>query len=75
MKPIIIPHQQLSEDALTKLIEDYVTRDGTDYGQVESSLSAKTERIRRQLQSEKIVIVFNSESETCSIISKDRIPN
>ena len=30
--PMLIPHDQLEPDTLTRLIEDFVTRDGTDNG-------------------------------------------
>jgi len=29
---MLIPHDQLESDTLTRLIEDFVTRDGTDNG-------------------------------------------
>ena len=35
-----IPHDQLSPQALRGLIEEFVTRDGTDYGTTEASLAA-----------------------------------
>jgi uncharacterized protein YheU (UPF0270 family) len=39
---MIIPYTELSEDALEALIEDFVTRDGTDYGWDEMSRQEKT---------------------------------
>ena len=71
---MIIPHQQLSSDALSALIEDYVTRDGTDYGVSEASIESKSRQIRRQLEQGNIVIVFDNVTETCNIIRKEDAP-
>jgi uncharacterized protein YheU (UPF0270 family) len=68
---MIIPHQQLSQEALIGLIEDFVTRDGTDYGASEVSLMQKSQQVLRQLQQGKVVIVFDPASETCNILRKE----
>lgn len=73
---MIIPHQQLSADALNALVEDFVTRDGTDYGTMEVSLAQKSRQVIRQLQQGKIVIVYDAATETCNIVRKeDAIPD
>ena len=41
MSAIIIPYDQLSIEALKGVIEEFVTRDGTDYGEIEVSLEIK----------------------------------
>jgi hypothetical protein len=61
----------LSHQALDGLIEEFVTRDGTDYGTEERSLDDKKDAVRRQLDCGEIVIVFDPETETSNIISKD----
>jgi len=65
---ILIPYDQLSPEALTGVIEEFVTRDGTDYGEREVSLEEKTARVKRQLGTGKAVIVFDTELETCTIL-------
>ena len=40
---MIIPYHELSQAALQALMEDFVTRDGTDYGLVEMSMQGKSE--------------------------------
>ena len=65
---LLIPWEQLSPEALAGIIEEFVTRDGTDYGRVEVSLADKTARVRQQLETQKVVIVFDPESETCTIL-------
>lgn len=68
---MIIPHAQLSADALNGLIEEFVSRDGTDYGIDEISLAEKTRQVLRQLDQGKIVIVFDAATESCNIVRKE----
>ncbi len=44
--------------------EEFVTRDGTDYGEVEVSLDAKVAQVHSQLKSDEAVIVFDQKTET-----------
>jgi len=67
---MIIPHEQISADALQGLIEEFITREGTDYGETEVSLAQKVEQVKRQLIRGEIVIVFDTASETVSILTK-----
>lgn len=66
-----IPASRLSRDALDGLIEEFVTRDGTDYGEQEYTLEEKKNAVARQLERGEVVIVFDPESETCNIIPKN----
>jgi len=66
-----IPASRLSREALDGLIEEFVTRDGTDYGLQEHTLEQKKSAVARQLDRGEVVIVFDPESETCNIIPKD----
>ena len=58
----------LSREALRALVEEFVTRDGTDYGAVERSLDAKVADVLRQLDRGEVRIVFDPESETTSLV-------
>ncbi len=64
---MIIPYERLSADVLQALIEEYITRDGTDYGEIEVSLSDKVEQVRSQLRDKDIVIVFDPTLESASL--------
>ena len=68
MTAIKIPYAQLNPETLNSVIEEFVTRDGTDYGEIEVSLETKTSQVLGQLKSGKAVIVFDQESETCNIL-------
>lgn len=67
---MIIPYEQLSSDALQGLIEEFITREGTDYGMEEISLDTKVEQIKQQLKGREIVVVFDVASETVSILPR-----
>jgi uncharacterized protein YheU (UPF0270 family) len=67
---MIIPYQQISPDALQGLIEEFITREGTDYGEAEFSLEQKVKQVERQLTRGDIVIVFDVATESVSILTK-----
>lgn len=68
---IEVPPSRLSPEALDWLVEEFVTRDGTDYGEHEQTLQAKKRAVARQLERGEVVIVFDPGSETCNIVPKD----
>lgn len=70
---IIVPYQKISADALQGLLEEFVTRDGTDYGSIELSLAEKVQRAQHQLQLEEVVILFDETTETCNIVNKQEL--
>jgi len=73
MTSIIIPYDELSKEALQGVIQEFVTRDGTDYGEAEISLETKAQQVLNQLHTEKAVIVFDQKTETCNIVSIDTL--
>jgi hypothetical protein len=70
---IIIPHDQLQPDTLQAMIEEFVTRDGAVHGHTDTPLNEMMEAIRRQLASGEVVIVFDEEEETCTIVRKEQM--
>jgi uncharacterized protein YheU (UPF0270 family) len=63
-----IPHRQLSAEALRGVIEEFVTREGTDYGAVSVCLSDKVRQVRDQLDRGEALLVYDPETSTCNII-------
>ena len=63
-----IPHDRLAPETLTALIKEFVNRDGTDYGEREASEQSKVQQVRAQLDRGTVVVVFDSESETCDLL-------
>ena len=70
--PIDVPYTSLSDDALRGLIEEFVTRAGTDYGTVERTLEDKIADVRRQLARGEVKIVFDPESDAANIVVAKR---
>jgi len=66
---INIPHEALSSEALDGVIDDFVNREGTDYGHREFDLTQKREMVRRQLEDGRAVITYDAETRTTSIVS------
>ena len=67
---MIIPWDMIDKDTLRNLIEDFVSRDGTDNG-YDQSLDNRVEQVINRLKTGEIVVVFDSASESVNIISKE----
>jgi hypothetical protein len=67
---MIIPFDSIDEETLQSLVESFVLREGTDYGEVEISLQEKVEQIIEQLRSGDIVVEYSEEHESVNIIEK-----
>lgn len=65
---MIIPWQNLSTDALSGIIEEFIMREGTDYGLEEISLERKKQDILNQLKSGHVVIVYSELHETVNMM-------
>jgi uncharacterized protein YheU (UPF0270 family) len=66
---LFVPHTELSADALRGVVESFVLREGTDYGEREFSLEQKLAHVYRQLERGEARIVFDPNTETIDIIS------
>ena len=70
IEPLVIPAAALSPEALLGLIEAFIAREGTDYGEVELSLAEKVAQLESQLQRGEAVIVFDQVSESSTIVPR-----
>ncbi len=68
-----IPYQQLSKDALAGVIEEFIQREGTDYGLLEFSFDDKYAQVLAQIQKGQALIVFDHDSQSVSIMLKDQL--
>jgi uncharacterized protein len=62
---IIIPHDNLTEEALQGLIEEFVTREDTD-----GSLEENVKMVKRQLKRGDVLIVYDGDTQTANIVPK-----
>ena len=67
---MIIPFDTIDNETLQSLVESFVLREGTDYGEVEISMQEKVDQIIEQLRLGDIVIEYSEEHESVTIIAK-----
>jgi uncharacterized protein YheU (UPF0270 family) len=72
-QPIIVPINRLSTEALSGLIEEFVTRNGTDYGMRETSLNEKCTALRKQLTNGRAKIICDPSSQTFNIVLSEDV--
>ena len=63
-----IPYTEISEEALKAIIQEYITREGTEYGIKEYSFEQKIDQIKQQLLKGDIKINFDDETQTCNLV-------
>ena len=61
----------MSKEALLGVIEEFITRESTDYGAVEVPLETKVRQVHQNLNSGKAILVFDGKTETCNIFHRD----
>ncbi|HEY9034625.1 MAG TPA: YheU family protein [Pseudomonadales bacterium] len=66
---IIIPPEQLQPETLEAVLEEFVSREGTEYGAEEVPLARKVAQVKRQLADGRAFLCFDEESQSCNILS------
>ncbi|MDH5173281.1 MAG: YheU family protein [Gammaproteobacteria bacterium] len=69
---IEVPPQRLQPDILQALLEEYASRDGTDYGERELSLEQKVGSLRAQMHRGDLLIVFDTEGEQWDLLPREQ---
>jgi uncharacterized protein len=67
-EPVTIPYTELSAEALRGVVEAFVLREGTDYGEREFSLEQKFHHVIQQLERGEAQIVFDPNTETVDLV-------
>jgi uncharacterized protein YheU (UPF0270 family) len=71
----VIPHTELDPDVLKALLEEFVTRDGAVQGHHDRTVDERAASLLKQLQSGRVAIIFDEDSETCTIVPSENLPN
>ncbi|MET0384867.1 MAG: YheU family protein [Polyangiales bacterium] len=71
-EPVEIPLDVLSPAALLGVIDDFVLREGTEYGEHEVSLDRKRAQVHDQLKRGQARLMFDPNTKTCTIVTRDR---
>ena len=66
--PVAVPHTQLSAEALRGVIESFVLREGTEYGEREFTLEEKLSHVMLQLERGEAQIMFDPLSNSVHIV-------
>lgn len=69
----VVPYDQLAPETLRGLIEEFVTREGAVHGHDDVALESQIAQVQRQLRSGKVVIIFDHESESCTICPREEL--
>jgi len=67
-EPVEVPYTDLSPEALRGVVESYVLREGTDYGEQEITLEQKVAQVLSHLVRGKARVMFDPETETVTIV-------
>lgn len=67
---MVVPHSALAADVLRAVIESFILREGTDYGERELSLDDKVARVVGLLERGEARIVFDPRTESVDIVAK-----
>ncbi|MCA9611723.1 MAG: YheU family protein [Sandaracinus sp.] len=70
---LVVPWDQLSPDALRGVIEEFVTREGTEYGEDDVPLETKVAAVKRQLDSGEVLVVFDAATNTANLITRQQL--
>jgi uncharacterized protein YheU (UPF0270 family) len=67
-EPIAVPYTELSAAALRGVVESFVLREGTEYGETDFSLEQKVLHVMRQLERNEAQVMFDPDSESINIV-------
>ena len=63
---------RLAVDVLDALLEEFASRDGTDYGEVETPIETRVKQLRRQLELGELVLLYDSDDQQWDLLPKER---
>lgn len=67
---VAVPLARLQADVLQSLLEDFASRDGTDYGEQECTLDDKVVRLGSQLKAGELQILYDVDSEQWDLVPR-----
>ncbi|RLA46338.1 MAG: YheU family protein [Gammaproteobacteria bacterium] len=69
---VAVPLRRLQGDILQALLEEFASRDGTDYGECEVTLVQKTTALHAQLAKGELQILYDADSEQWDLVSAEQ---
>ncbi len=69
---MIIPYQSLTTETLNAIIEAFILREGTDYGEYDIALEQKVAQVKQQLAQHQVVLVYSELYQTVNILPAEQ---
>lgn len=69
---VAVPLQRLQESVLQALLEEFASRDGTDYGERELSLAQKVLALESRLKGGELQILYDADSEQWDLLPREQ---
>ena len=69
---MIIPLDKISNETLLAIIEEFILREGTDYGDESIDKETKIKQVKLQLEDGSAVLVYSELHETVNILPKEQ---
>ena len=69
----VVPIDQIDPETLYRLVEEFVSREGTDYGHTDIDLSTKVKQVMGALYAGDAVVAFDERLNSATIIPNPAI--
>ena len=69
---IEIPAERLNAEIMTAIIEEFILREGTDYGAQEVDFSSKVAQVKALLKAGEVTITFDPKTENCTLLTRQQ---
>ena len=67
-----VPLERLDEQILRALLEEFSSRDGTDYGNRETTLEERVGQLSHRLKISELAILYDADSEQWDLVDRER---
>lgn len=71
---VVVPWEQLSPDALRGIIEEFVSREATEYGMQDVEFETKVAQVRAQIERGEVVVLFDPRRGTANLAPARDVP-
>ena len=68
-EPVEVPYTALSSDALRGVLESFVLREGTEYGERDFTLEQKVAQVLAQLRRGEARVMFDPETASVTLVT------
>jgi uncharacterized protein YheU (UPF0270 family) len=69
---VAVPTRRIEAQSLQALLEEFASRDGTDYGERELSLQQKTRELQQQLERGELILLYEAECEQWDLLPRQQ---